>query len=94
MVLSLLGKKAVITGASGGIGFAIASRFAREGANVVLAGRTQSKLDISLKELREIKPETGLGAQTHGTHCLDVGEIKGWEGLVKAHVSRNHEISS
>ncbi|KAH6851091.1 hypothetical protein B0I37DRAFT_128196 [Chaetomium sp. MPI-CAGE-AT-0009] len=82
---ALAGKKAVITGASGGIGFAVASRFAREGASVVLAGRTRSKLERSLTKLQETTGEArDLDVpQSHSIHCLDVGEMKAWEGLVK-----------
>ncbi|KAK4034719.1 hypothetical protein C8A01DRAFT_18530 [Parachaetomium inaequale] len=79
---ALAGKKAVITGASGGIGFAIASRFAREGASVVLAGRTRAKLERSLGNLK-LQGTTGDRSQSHRIHCLDVGEMKGWEGLVR-----------
>ncbi|MBR9840725.1 MAG: SDR family oxidoreductase [Rhodobacteraceae bacterium] len=39
------GKTVIVTGASSGIGAATARRFGREGANVVLVSRTQSKLD-------------------------------------------------
>jgi NAD(P)-dependent dehydrogenase (short-subunit alcohol dehydrogenase family) len=39
----LEGKVAVITGAGAGIGFAIAQRFAAEGASLVLAGRSEAR---------------------------------------------------
>ncbi|KAL2155421.1 hypothetical protein VTH82DRAFT_163 [Thermothelomyces myriococcoides] len=86
-VLSLVGKKAVVTGASGGIGFAIASRFAQEGASVVLAGRTRAKLERSLGELQKLgEPRASdRPSQSHRIHCLDVGEMKEWVGLVKEH---------
>ena len=41
----------VVTGATGGIGRAIAWLFARLGAHVVIAGRNQTKLDALLAEL-------------------------------------------
>jgi 3-oxoacyl-[acyl-carrier protein] reductase len=49
----LLEKKvAVIYGAGGSIGGAVASAFAREGARVFLAGRTEEKLDKVADEIR------------------------------------------
>jgi 3-oxoacyl-[acyl-carrier protein] reductase len=89
-------KKVLITGASGGIGFAIASRFARRGSVVVLAGRNQAKLDEALANLpaRYEQPPANPNEQppsstnpTHSTHRFDVRDIKGWEGVVAAHVS-------
>jgi NAD(P)-dependent dehydrogenase (short-subunit alcohol dehydrogenase family) len=41
----LQGKRAVVIGAGGSIGEAVAKEFASEGAEVFLAGRTRSKLD-------------------------------------------------
>lgn len=88
----LRNKKVLITGSTGGIGHAIAQRFARKGAVVVLAGRNQAKLDTALASLREHVPAPGfdgtsLPAQTHSTHCFDVREMRGWEDVVAAHVS-------
>ncbi len=49
--MSLKGKVAVVTGGSGGIGFAIAERFAREGSRVFIVGRRQSELDKATEAL-------------------------------------------
>ena len=48
----LTGKVAVITGASRGLGKAIAERFAQEGASVVLAARSQKDIERIAAELR------------------------------------------
>jgi 3-oxoacyl-[acyl-carrier protein] reductase len=48
----LEGKNAVIYGAGGAIGSAVARAFAREGARVFLAGRTLAKLDQVANEIR------------------------------------------
>jgi NAD(P)-dependent dehydrogenase (short-subunit alcohol dehydrogenase family) len=52
----LAGKTAIITGASYGIGYAVAHLFSDEGANVVLTARGQEKLD---KVVEEIKAKGG-----------------------------------
>lgn len=44
MSFSIAGKTAIVTGAAGSIGLAIARRFAQEGANVMLADSDEAKL--------------------------------------------------
>lgn len=53
------GKTALITGASQGIGEAIARRFGEQGARLVLAARTVDKLETVAESLR------GLGSEAH-----------------------------
>ena len=60
-------KVAVIYGASGGIGRAVSSAFAREGAKVYLAGRTQAKLDKVAETIRA----NGGAAETAVVDALD-----------------------
>lgn len=47
----LLGKIAIVYGAGGAIGGAVARAFAREGARLFLAGRTLAKLDAVAREI-------------------------------------------
>jgi 3-hydroxybutyrate dehydrogenase len=49
--MQLQGKTAVVTGGTRGIGFGIAQAFLREGANVMLTGRSQEKGAKALAEL-------------------------------------------
>lgn len=52
MDLGLKGKTAVVTGSTAGIGFAIAKVLAAEGAEVVVNGRTQARVDTALENIR------------------------------------------
>ncbi len=55
------GKVAIVTGAAGGIGLATAQRLASEGCRVVLAGRTQDRMEDAAKKVS--------GAEAIGFHC-------------------------
>src|SRR6058998_1821120 len=52
MDLQLTNKKALVTGSTAGIGFAIASLLAQEGASVVVNGRSQQRVDDALQRIR------------------------------------------
>lgn len=62
MDLKLAGKRAVVTGSTKGIGHAIVVALAREGARVVLNGRSQASVDTALAEVKAAVP----GADVEG----------------------------
>lgn len=59
---NLTGRTALITGGSKGIGFAIASGFARAGADLFLCSRGQERLDQAVAELRSLAPDVKIEA--------------------------------
>lgn len=52
MNLQLDGKRALVSGSTAGIGFAIAEALAKEGAAVIINGRTQKRVDAALEKLK------------------------------------------
>ena len=60
MDLKLTEKRALVTGSTKGIGLAIATALAREGAAVVLNGRSEASLATALAEIRAAVPAARL----------------------------------
>ena len=56
MDLQLQGKRALVTGSTLGIGFAAALGLAREGAQVVVNGRTRARVDQAADQIRAQVP--------------------------------------
>src|SRR5690554_6498813 len=79
MVIDLSGKTAIVTGSTGGIGLAIAIGLANAGAQVVVTGREQSRVDAALARLRDA---TGRGDAS----CVvcDPGTAQGCQALIAA----------
>lgn len=69
--MMLESKNAVIYGGGGAIGGAVARAFAREGANVYLAGRTQARLEVVAEDIRT----AGGVAHTAEVDALDASSV-------------------
>jgi NAD(P)-dependent dehydrogenase (short-subunit alcohol dehydrogenase family) len=80
MDLGLLGKRALVTGSTAGIGYATAELLAREGASVVVNGRTAERVAAAVARIRAAVP----GASIAG-FAADLAEAAGCEALVGAH---------
>ena len=72
--MGLVGKVALVTGGTRGIGRAIAARLARDGAKVVICGRTEELAQQAADELSPHGQVIGLGA--------DVADPSAVEGLI------------
>ena len=60
MDLQLQGKTALVSGSTVGIGFAIASTLATEGATVIVNGRTQERVDEAIARMLRESPRSTL----------------------------------
>ena len=78
MNLNIRGRSALITGASKGIGLAIAMVLAEEGCNLILVSRTSADLHAAKEKLRK----TGVSVVTH---ALDVSSSASIDKLAAEH---------
>ena len=76
-MFSLEGKKALVTGASRGIGRAVALALAKQGADLTLCARTESALEEVAAEIRDIGQEALV-------QVVDVREASSVEATVAA----------
>ena len=81
----LAGKVAIVTGASKGIGAAIAARFAAEGAQVALCARTAAAVDAVAAEIR------AAGGQASAT-ALDVGDHAALAAFVQSTIATHGRL--
>jgi NAD(P)-dependent dehydrogenase (short-subunit alcohol dehydrogenase family) len=60
MNLELDGKRALVTGSTAGIGYAIAEALAGEGADVIVNGRTEDRVEQAIKSIRTSRPQAKM----------------------------------
>ena len=78
MNIDLKGKTALVTGSTSGIGHAIVKGLAVAGANVVVNGRTQGKVDTAVAAVAKVAP----GSKIAGV-AADVSTATGCDTLVE-----------
>jgi NAD(P)-dependent dehydrogenase (short-subunit alcohol dehydrogenase family) len=77
--LGLTSKLALVTGSTAGIGLATAAALAREGARVIVNGRTSARVDAAVTQLRKSIP----GADIKGV-AADVATAAGCDSVIRA----------
>ena len=78
MDLELKGRRALVSGSTAGIGWAIAAGLAAEGAEVVLNGRTEARVEAAVRAVRERHP----AARVRGV-AADLGTAEGCARVVR-----------
>jgi NAD(P)-dependent dehydrogenase (short-subunit alcohol dehydrogenase family) len=76
------GKTVLVTGGGSGINLGVAKNFAALGANIAICGRTQEKLDVAAKALRE------LGAKV----CAVAADVRDFAALEAAFARSRAEL--
>jgi NAD(P)-dependent dehydrogenase (short-subunit alcohol dehydrogenase family) len=79
MIIDLKGRKAVVTGSTGGIGRAIAEGLARAGAAVVVNGRGEARVTKAVAGMQAMFPKAGISGV-----AADVATPEGAASLIAA----------
>lgn len=81
MDLRIESKLALVTGSTLGIGKAIATKLLQEGANVIINGRSQERVDAVLEELHRVGKVYGITADlataAGADHLVDAAKVIG-----------------
>src|SRR5580700_10642292 len=79
MDLQLRGKRALVTGSTAGIGFAVAQELAAEGASVIVNGRTEKRAADAVRRIQESYPAANVSGV-----AADVSNADGCAKLAQA----------
>jgi NAD(P)-dependent dehydrogenase (short-subunit alcohol dehydrogenase family) len=77
MDLHLTGKTALVSGSTAGIGLAIASGLALEGATVYINGRTDARVQQAVQQVQTLKLEAKQSQGTVEGIAADLGNVEG-----------------
>jgi NAD(P)-dependent dehydrogenase (short-subunit alcohol dehydrogenase family) len=77
MHIDLSGRTAIVTGSTAGIGLAIASGLAGSGAQVVITGRTQARVEEAIASIKSAVPKARLNGV-----ASDLGSAEGARQLI------------
>jgi len=75
MDFEIAGNAALVTASSSGLGKASAKALAREGANVVVNGRSQESLDEAVEEIEDVAAGEVVGVQADLTDAEDIERL-------------------
>ena len=78
MNLGLKGRRALVMGASKGLGRSIADALAAEGAALVISGRDQKSLDVAAKELVALGAASCIGIPCDVAHGAQMDALADW----------------
>lgn len=79
MDLQLTNKLALVTGSTAGIGYAIAEALTREGARVILNGRSQTSVDEAVAKMKATTGKVAL------SFAGDLSTAEAAEALIRQH---------
>jgi NAD(P)-dependent dehydrogenase (short-subunit alcohol dehydrogenase family) len=77
MDLKLIGRTAFVSGSTAGIGLAIASGLAQEGASVYVNGRTAKRVEQAVEEVKAAKTKAGQNRGEVAGITADLGTAEG-----------------
>src|SRR5689334_22197444 len=78
MNLQLEGRRALVSGSTAGVGWAIAAGLAAEGAEVVVNGRTEARVASAVQQIQARHPKARLGGV-----AADLGTADGCARMVR-----------
>jgi NAD(P)-dependent dehydrogenase (short-subunit alcohol dehydrogenase family) len=82
MEITLKGRSAIVTGGSKGIGFAVAKRFAADGADVAIVARGRETLDQAVNALQAAAKGSIVGVQADVSVAADLQ--RGYDEVMKS----------